>query len=209
MADDLLVFAGVTFLVAVLFLLVVQDRPALPAVTERVSEGGGISTSGLESIRRLIQMKDFWIISFGTFSRYGVFAAVQALWAGPYLMKALQISPIQTGNLLFLMSIGLIVGSPTFGYLSDVILYSRKSPILLGFLGKVVILVVLAQLRPGVSMVLLMVLFFGFGFFTSAGSIMYAHIKERTPIEMAGAAMTGINFFTMVGVAFFCRFWPV
>jgi hypothetical protein len=32
---------------------------------------------------------------------------------------------------------------------------------------------------------------------------MYAHIKERMPIEKAGTAMTGINFFTMIGVAFF------
>ena len=32
---------------------------------------------------------------------------------------------------------------------------------------------------------------------------MYAHIKERMPLENAGTAMTGINFFTMTGVAFF------
>jgi hypothetical protein len=34
---------------------------------------------------------------------------------------------------------------------------------------------------------------------------MYAHIKERMPIERAGTAMTGINFFTMAGVAVFLQ----
>ena len=34
---------------------------------------------------------------------------------------------------------------------------------------------------------------------------MYAHIKERMPVELAGTAMTGINFFTMIGVAVFLQ----
>jgi len=34
---------------------------------------------------------------------------------------------------------------------------------------------------------------------------MYAHIKERMPPERAGAAMTGINFFTMIGSAVFLQ----
>jgi hypothetical protein len=49
------------------------------------------------------------------------------------------------------------------------------------------------------------VLFFGFGFFSGAGQIMYAQIKERMPLAYAGTAMTGINFFTMLGVAFFLQ----
>ena len=52
---------------------------------------------------------------------------------------------------------------------------------------------------------LLAALFFGFGFFASAGGIMYTHIKELMPIEMAGTAMTGINFFTMIGAAAFLQ----
>lgn len=198
-------FAVVTFLVVVLFVLVVRDRPPDAVTSFENSPPAPLTGEALTNIRRLFVQKDFWIISFGTFSRYGVFAAVQALWAGPYLMKALQVSAVDTGNMLFLMSIGLIIGSPVFGYLSDATLYSRKIPICVGFIGKVVILVVLARLRPGASLMLLSLLFFGFGFFTSAGPIMYAHIKERMPLEMAGAAMTGVNFFTMAGVAVFLQ----
>ena len=34
---------------------------------------------------------------------------------------------------------------------------------------------------------------------------MYTHIKELMPLEMAGAAMTGINFFNMIGPAVFLQ----
>ena len=34
---------------------------------------------------------------------------------------------------------------------------------------------------------------------------MYVHIKESVPLEMAGTAMTGINFFTMIGPALFLQ----
>lgn len=34
---------------------------------------------------------------------------------------------------------------------------------------------------------------------------MYAHIKEKMPAERAGTAMTGINFFTMIGGAVFLQ----
>ena len=34
---------------------------------------------------------------------------------------------------------------------------------------------------------------------------MYPHIKELMPSEMAGAAMTGVNFFTMIGSAVFLQ----
>ncbi|OQA29017.1 MAG: hypothetical protein BWY58_00082 [Chloroflexi bacterium ADurb.Bin344] len=54
-------------------------------------------------------------------------------------------------------------------------------------------------------MTLLSVLFFGFGFFSGVGLIVYAHIKERMPVQYAGTAMTGVNFFTMTGVAVFLQ----
>ena len=34
---------------------------------------------------------------------------------------------------------------------------------------------------------------------------MYPHIKELMPLEMSGTAMTGINFFTMIGPAVFLQ----
>jgi hypothetical protein len=74
-----------------------------------------------------------------------------------------------------------------------------------GLFGMLLVLAAFSRLQAGVGFIPLALLFFGFGFFSSAGQIMYAHIKERMPIERAGTAMTGINFFTMAGVAVFLQ----
>jgi sugar phosphate permease len=47
-------------------------------------------------------------------------------------------------------------------------------------------------------------LFFSFGLF-QPGTLMYVQMKEIMPLRMAGTAMTGVNFFTMVGAAFFLQ----
>ena len=200
-----LVFAAVNLLLAVVFFLVVRDRPASADDDRAASPVPAGLGEALAGVRALFSEKDYWIISLGTFCRYGIYAAVQALWAGPFLMQVLGISPVATGNLLFLMSIGIVIGSPICGWLSDAAIGSRKVVIISGLAGMLAVLVVLSRLSSGVGFAPLAVLFFGFGFFSSAGQVMYAHIKERMPIERAGTAMTGINFFTMAGVAIFLQ----
>jgi sugar phosphate permease len=199
------VFAGINLLLAALFFLVVRDRPETGSSGQIPDKPATGLSEGLASVRALFVEKDYWIISFGTFCRYGIYAAVQALWAGPYLMQVLGISQVATGNLLFLMSIGLIVGGPVSGWMSDVIWRSRKGMTIMGLAGMAAVLLVLSTISDGVGMTLLAVLFFSFGLFSGAGPIMYAHIKERMPIERAGTAMTGINFFTMAGAAVFLQ----
>jgi len=67
------------------------------------------------------------------------------------------------------------------------------------------ILLLMADLPGGTGFLVLAVLFFSFGFFRATGLLMYVHIKESMPLEMAGTSMTGINFFTMIGPALFLQ----
>ncbi len=197
------VFAGINLFLALLCFTVVRDRPEAPAEGPATAPAWARPGDIIDGVKALFAEKDYWIISLGTFCRYGIFAAVQALWAGPYLMEVIGVSPVAAGNLLFLMSVGMIVGSPLCGWFSDAWIRSRKPVVVGGLAGMLVVLVLLAGLEAGTGYWALAVLFFGFGFSSSAGQIMYAHIKERMPIERAGTAMTGINFFTMTGVAVF------
>ena len=198
-------FSAINLLLAVLFFIVVRDRPQSGGDGKPLRSASTNLREILRALRQLFRERDYWIISLGTFCRYGIFASVQALWAGPYLMNVIGVSAVATGNLILLMSIGIIIGSPVFGWLSDVVFNSRKGVIVGGLTGTGLVLIVLAGLSPDTSMVVLAVLFFGFGFFSSSGGIMYAHIKERMPVEHAATAMTGVNFFTMVGVVVFLQ----
>jgi sugar phosphate permease len=201
-----LLLAALTLALALAFFGVVRDRPPGAVAPFSASPSTAQASAPLFSgLRMLLGQKDYWIISFGTFCRYGVYAAVQALWAGPYLIGALGVSTMAAGNLLFLMSIGMVVGCPLCGWLSDTVFGTRKRVVVAGMAGMVLVLAVLAWIPARVGFGLLALLFFGFGVFSGAGQIMYAHIKERMPRAYAGTAMTGINFFTMAGVGFFLQ----
>lgn len=183
---------------------VVRDRPeGMPANPEPT--GGPQPVGSLfGSLGILFTRRDYWIISAGTFVRYGTHAALQTLWAGPLLMEALEFSPLQTGNILLAMNVGLILGGPLWGAVSDRF-QTPKWVIAGGLLLMAVITLVLRGLPPGTSELAAGAVFFAFGLASASGMHVYAHIKALVPKEMAGAAMSGTNFFTMMGPAVFLQ----
>ncbi len=156
-------------------------------------------------LRRLLGRRDYWIISFCSLVSYGIFAAFQTLWAGPFLIETMGLPAVTAGNLIFLMNLGMIVGGPLWGSLSDRVLGTRKWVICGGHAALAGVVLVLALLKPAGGLFLLGGLLFGFGLFRSTGLLMYAQIKELMPLSMAGTAITGVNVFNMVGPAVFLQ----
>ena len=194
-------FAVITFMAATVFFFVVRDKPhetPFGANSRPASKG---FKNMFSDLRPLFKTRDYWIISFANFGRFGIYFALQSLWAGPYLMDAMGLSPIQTGNIILALNIGFAFGGPLFGFLSDSILKTRKWIVIFGLASFCLILSTVSLLPPGVNTLLLTLLFFGIGFFNSTGLVMYAQMKEQVPSEMAGTAMASINFFALVGAA--------
>jgi sugar phosphate permease len=199
------VFSGIQLLLTLLFWVTVRDRPQNPGAAEAAHPSPESRQKMGTSLRHLFQERDYWIISLTTFCRYGIFAAVQTLWAGPYLMKVMGLAPVKAGNIILLMAVGLLLGGPVCGWLSDAVFRTRKGMMMAGLSGMGMALIVLACLSPGTDPLVLGALFFTFSFFSGAGVIVYTHIKERMPLPYAGTAMTGVNFFTMIGAAAFLQ----
>jgi len=189
--------AGVHFLLIVCFLLVVRDKPDT-AVSEKTFQ-----PSPLISIKRLFSNWNYWAISFSTFLRYGSFAAIQTLWAGPFLMGYLNIPQLAAGNLILMFGLGYIIGAPTGGLLSDRVLKSRKKAVMYGVLCSATATIVLLLWQDNSLLLWLGAVLFAMGFFNSFGQVSYAHIRDIMPDEMAGTALSGINFFTMMGGGLF------
>ena len=189
-----------TLLLTLALFWVVQDRPA-----ERSQAAPAPKGSPLSYLAVLIRQKDYWIISAGTFVRYGTHAALQTLWAGPLLMEALRFSPVQAGNILLAMNIGLILGGPLWGAVSDRIFKTPKWVVAGGMLLLALITLGLRALPPGTSIFIASAIFLAFGIASASGMHVYAHIKALVPKDMAGAAMSGTNFFTMMGPAVFLQ----
>lgn len=202
-------FSGTAFFnlsLVILFFLVVRDSPLK---RQENSTGSRRPSTNLMEIladcRQLFGKRDYWLISLNTFIRYGIYAAVQVLWAGPYLMNVHGLTALCTGNLILLLNIGFVCAGPVWGILSDRILKTRKWIVIAGQLLLAVTLLALAFLPSGSSVILLSLIFVLFGLVGSTGGLMYTHIKEIMPLEKAGTAMTGINFFTMIGAAVFLQ----
>jgi len=197
--------ASINLILTLTFFMVVRDRPSRPYPESANFEPTISFRQAFANIFMLLKNRDYWIISGGTFVRYGIFAAFQALWAGPFLREVMGYTAIETGNLILLMNIGVIIGSPLWGALSDRVFKTRKGIIVFCLLIMSVVSLVLAAISPEADPLALAPLFFAFGLGASGGLLMYPHIKDLMPIEMAGAAMTGINFFNMMGPAVFLQ----
>ena len=196
-------FAAFTFIASVMLYLVVRDKPHETPFGQEPLEASQPPPKMLSTLGRLFQNRDYWIISLGSMGRFGIIFAFQGLWAGPYLMEVMGYSPVKTGNMIFILNIGYIIGCPLFGMLSDRVFRTRKWIVVLGLSAHAIIMLAFANLPPGSSASILAMLFFSFGFFFGAGMVMYAQIKELMPADMSGTAMAGINFFGLMGVAVF------
>jgi nitrate/nitrite transporter NarK len=153
-----------------------------------------------DRLKILFLSSDYWLISCGTFFRYGTLMAIQGLWAGPYLMECFGLTPVQAGNIIMLTTIGYVVGGSGGGWLSDRVLHSRKYVVILGIGGMAVVALMLTYGWGQCDVLLRACTFLFLGFFSGCANVVYAHIKGIMPPEMSGMAMTGINFFTMLGV---------
>jgi len=202
--DAFMVIAGVNLFLVLALYGVVRDSPRDGAFTQ-VEDGPSGTSRAFAGLAVLLKKREYWIISIGSFASYGIYGAFQTLWAGPYLMEVMGLNNMNAGHLILLMNLGAIAGGPLWGALSDRVLKTRKWVVSGGLLLLVLILFIMACLPAGTGFTLMMGLFFGFGLIRSSGLLMYVHIRESMPLAMAGTAMSGINFFTMVGPAFFLQ----
>jgi sugar phosphate permease len=161
--------------------------------------------SQLRGLRLVLRDRQVWLISWSAFIRYGILAAVQGLWAGPYLMGVMGYSPVTAGNLLFLLTLGVVIGNPASGFLSDRVLRKRKGIMVTALAGLSVTLTALAFVPAGAPLWLMAVLFSVFGLLAGTGSLPYAHLKELTPPECSATALTVLNFFAIVGAGVFMQ----
>lgn len=195
-----LVFALINAIIVAAFVLVIRDYPPGYTTSEKKQK------SLLAGFGYLLKKFSFWSISFCNFVRYGYFAALQGLWAGPFLIYGLGLSEITAGNAILMMGIGYMIGLPISGSISDRVLRSRKKVVLVTMLAFLALAVSALFWTRQTSIWLVMSTFLGFGLTSAPGHILYAHIKELLPEELTSQAMTSVNLFTILGAATITQF---
>lgn len=155
----------------------------------------------IQSARLIMGSLSFWQISTAAFFRYGTFASIQGLWLGLYLMDIKQLSPVDAGHILIMLSLGNIAGAPVAGWLSDRSSHGTKVVTMAGMSLYCLSLFSLTGFWQINGTGLFMLISFCIGFFHAFGTMLYSHAKDLFPLSIAGTAMTGVNFFFMLGGA--------
>jgi predicted MFS family arabinose efflux permease len=142
-----------------------------------------------------------WIIGGYAFAIWTPIAVFAALWGVPYLQEKFQISVVAASGLCSMIWIGIGVGSPLLGWLSDKIENRRISLIISSILGLGATLIILysSQLSYGWAYFVLFVLGLGAG----GQTVSFAVVKENNAPELVGTASGFNNLSVLIGGAIF------
>jgi MFS family permease len=124
-----------------------------------------------------------------------------ALWGNLYLIERYSLKNTVAASIVAMIFLGIIIGSPLWGWFSDRI-HSRKKPMLFGgILSLIMILRILFADDP--STISLIILFFSLGIATSSQVISYSTIAESNNKKLISTATSFaaliINFIGAVG----------
>lgn len=155
-----------------------------------------------DGVRRVVTEKYFWAVAAWSACSMGVFFGFGGLWAGPYLMQVYGMSKHEAGGILSMLALGIVVGSPVLGHLSEHVLRSRKRILMAASVVLIAVLSLLSMLPSGLPAVALYVLFFLLAASALApGVISITTTKELFPIEITGTSVGTVNLFPFVGGA--------
>lgn len=212
----LLAVGLITFVLALLNWVLVRDDPrelglppiseldpgALVPVTRKISE-----VKGLKLVRRAFQTwrstVPAWGFSFIVFLGYGSVQAFQFLWAGSYLINVHQMSLVEAGNSLWLLSLGGGLSPLLSGYLSDKVVRARRPFLIAGTLGVSVGWLAILVTTGGASIAFIDATFLLLGFSGGLILIGQAMVKEAVTSEMFGTVFGIANMFPFLGNALF------
>jgi len=118
------------------------------------------------------------------------------LWGSLYLTTVHHLSFMQASYATSMIFFGSMIGCPVIGALSDY-LALRKMPMIF-FAGLSLPLMLAIVYMPHLSLISLLLLFFGLGLFTAAQTIAYPVIAESNPKMMTSTAM-GLSSLLIMG----------
>lgn len=197
------VVAGLAALVALLVLVAVRDGPresaALTPAATAVNKP--VRPALRQTARQILLNRNLWLLAVYALTSYGALMAVQGLWAVPFLMDVRELSRQDASNMITLWPLGLILGCPLVGYLSDRVLRTRKWVLVGGgvLLGAPLLAILIAP--TGLPLWALASLFFVCGLGNSTMPVSYALLTDATPKEIAGTAIGFYNIWFSLGGA--------
>ena len=193
------IFAGI------LTLILVKNRPSelnLPSPDTTVKTGPGIGIKEvIKGLGRVMKNPGSWPPFAVFFGIYGSLMAFQGVWGLPFLVQQYGMERFEASSNLLIIAVGLVIGCPTIGYLSDRI-GKRKLPLLTSSLMYALCWIALLAWPGGKPAAFIIpFLLFAMGFFASGFILLWGCAKEVNPTELSGCAIGLANMGGFFGAA--------
>jgi sugar phosphate permease len=201
------VIGAVTLVVAVAIWFLVRNTPqemGLSGINRPAKDNNREAKAiGLaQGMKLVLSSGPFWFLAAWFFFSFSIFFSFGGLWGGPYLMHVYGLSKAETGNILGMLALAMIVGSPFFSWLSDKVFRSRKKVIVLASVMTLCLTIPLAFFPDAMNRPILYLLCFLLGLFNSAVVVVaFTSAKELFPLDIAGTAVGLANLFPFLGGA--------
>lgn len=180
--ETMFVLAGISLILAV-FIVIFVKAPACK-MSQPVHHCDQKILKGLGSI---FANKQTWFLAFYAFLNWAPMAAFASLWGVPYLQAQYNFSNSQAAFLVSLMWIGIGLGSPIIGYLSDLIGRRNvllQSSALIGLAASAAILY-----APSLTEVEVGILLFLLGVACSGQVLSFAVVKDNAAHHQRATAI--------------------
>jgi sugar phosphate permease len=197
-----------TLILAGLVYIFVRNKPVdmgWPSPSSNPIVGSPQSQISLsESVKKVLTCPSFWPLAIWFFFNCAVFFSFGGLWGGPYLVQIYGLEKGQAAQILSMLAIGMIVGSPLLSYVSNTILHARKPVIVISSAVVLALTAALAFYTPHIPVLGHYAICFGLGVFSSAVVVIgFTANKELFPVQMAGTATGLVNLFPFAGGSVF------
>jgi len=157
-----------------------------------------------EELRRLADVCSrsyTWIIGAYAFAIWTPITVFAALWGVPYLQQKYNINVLAASGLCSLIWIGIGVGSPLLGWVSDRFNSRRLALVISSLFGLGATLILLYL--PNVSINWMYLVLFMLGFGSGGQTVSFGVVKDNIPPELVGTASGFNNLSVLLGGAIF------
>ncbi|WP_131782926.1 MFS transporter [Legionella gresilensis] len=180
----LLLVGIVGLFLAGLFSFIVRDKQAHPIARNK-------NNITFKDIKQALGNKQNWLLTFYSGLAFSPIAVFGGLWGNPFLEQAYHLSKTQAASMISCVFIGLGLGSPILGFLSDRLNNRREVMFFSTLLSCVAITIVLFSSYLSYAILILLLFLFGFGL--GAFMLVFAIAKDTNPLALTATIAAMLN----------------
>ncbi|MFN7097751.1 MAG: MFS transporter [Gammaproteobacteria bacterium] len=176
-------FAGV--ILALLFLFVVRDSPF------KITSAQPKDPFSWQAIIVVLKDKRNWLLTFYSGLAFSPLVILGGLWGNPFFQTAYHVNATTSGAMVSLVFIGLGIGSPVIGWISDY--WGNRLHVMIYSMALSFVCLAAVFYVPGLPLWLLSTLLFLFGFFLGTFMLAFAIGKEINSLAVTATVIAMIN----------------